>query len=434
VKPTSVKIIKILKEAGHEALWAGGCVRDMLLGHEPKDFDIATSAKPDEIENLLDKTISIGKEFGVILAVKNDHHFEVATFRSDSGYSDGRRPNAVIFTHAEEDAKRRDFTINGLFYDPTEDKIYDYVEGEKDLDAKLVRFIGDPDERIKEDHLRMLRAIRFKNVFGFQYHPDTFNAIKRHAKLISKISGERVRDELSKMIVHESFSQSIMDMEDTGLLEVLLPEAQALKGVAQPIEYHQEGDVFDHTMRALDALKPTSSFYTRWAVFFHDIGKPDTFKLEERIRFDRHAEKAGEIVDQIMRRLKFSNEDIAQVMWLVEHHMSVYNVLDMKVGRRRHWFLHPWFLELLELNRCDVEGTIPSDDSIRQKVLELYRKDLKEMPERPEKLLDGNDIMKILGLSPGPEIQKILDELHELQLEKKITTKEQALEWLQKRK
>lgn len=433
MKPTSIEIIKIFKQAGYQALWAGGCVRDILLGIEPKDFDIATSAKPEEIKKLLKKTIPVGEKYGVIVAERGQHHFEVATFRSDSGYSDGRRPDAVIFTNAEEDAKRRDFTINALFYDPTEDKIYDYVGGQKDLDAKLIRFIGDPHERILEDHLRIIRAIRFKNTFGFQYHPETFKALKKHAKFIAKVSSERIRDELNKMIVHESFPQAIMDMEDTGVLEVILPEIQAMKGVAQPREFHEEGDVFDHTIRSLKAIKPTDSLMTRWAVFLHDVGKPDTFKLAERIRFDGHVEKSRECTEKIMRRLKFSSKEIEQVMWLVEHHMSVYNVFDMTVARRRHWFLHPWFLELLEVNRCDASGTIPSNLSLHDKVLELYRKDLKEMPKQPKKLIDGHDVMKVLGIPEGPKIQKILDEVHELQLEKKLETRKQALEWLKER-
>lgn len=434
MRPTSIEIIKFLKKAGYQAYWAGGCVRDMLLGIEPKDFDIATSAKPEEIKKILKKTIPVGEKYGVIMAERKGHHFEVATFRSDSGYSDGRRPDAVLFTNAEQDAKRRDFTINAIFYDPTEDKIYDYIGGRKDLDAKLIRFIGDPHERILEDHLRIIRAIRFKNTFNFQYHPETFKAIKKHAALITKVSNERIRDELNKMIAHELFPQAILDMEDTGVLHEILPEIQKLKGVPQPREYHQEGDVFDHMIRSLRALKPIDSLMTRLAVFFHDSGKPDTFKLAERIRFDHHAERSAEISEEVMRRLKFSAKEIEQVVWLVTHHMSVFNVFDMTVGRRRHWFLHPWFLELLEVNRCDAEGTIPCDLTRHDQALELYRKDLKEMPKHPKKLIDGNDVMRILKFPEGPEIQKILDEIHELQLEKKIVTKKQAIDWLKQTK
>lgn len=432
MRPTSIEIIKTLKRAGFEAYWAGGCVRDMLLGIKPKDFDIATSALPSDIKKLLKKTIPIGEKYGVVIAEEGSHHFEVATFRSDSGYSDGRRPDAVLFTNAKEDALRRDFTINALFYDPTTDELFDYVGGQEDLKNKLVRFIGNPHERILEDHLRIIRAIRFKNTFNFQYHPETYKALGSHAKLSAKVSGERVRDELNKMIAHFSFPSALADMEDTGVLAVILPELQALKGVAQPPEYHTEGDVWEHTLRSIRAIKPQASLLLRWAVLLHDVGKPETFKIAERIRFDQHAEKSAEIAGQILRRLKFSVKDMKIIQWLVQHHMMVYNVLDMPVGRRRHWFLNPWYLDLLELNRCDTAGTVPCDLSTHDKVLALYRKDMKEMPHEPKRLLTGEDIMEILGQQPGKKIGKILEELRLAQLEQKIRTKAEAEKWLKK--
>lgn len=418
-----------MKKAGFEAYWAGGCVRDMLLSIKPKDFDIATSAKPDEMKKILKKTISIGEKYGVIIAEQNKHHFEVATFRSDSGYSDGRRPDAVLFTSAREDALRRDFTINALFYDPLEDKIYDFVGGQDDLKNKLIRFIGDPHERIKEDHLRIIRAIRFKNIFGFQYHPETYNALKTHAQLAGKVSFERLRDELNKMIMHSSFPGALEDMEDTGVLSVILPEVQALKGVAQPPEYHTEGDVWTHTLKVVKALRADAPILLRWAVFLHDIGKPETFKITDRIRFDKHAEKSAEITEALLRRLKFPIKDIKIISWLVLHHMMVYNILKMSVGRRRHWFLNPWFLDLLELNRCDVLGTYPCDLETYTKVLELYRKDTKEMPSEPERLLSGEEIMDLLQIGPGEKVGEILEKLRLVQLEKKVKNKKQAEQW-----
>lgn len=406
----------------------------MLLGIRPKDFDIATSARPDEIKKLLTKTIPIGEKYGVVLAEKGGHHFEVATFRSDSGYSDGRRPDAVLFTSPKQDAFRRDFTINALFYDPVEDKIFDYVSGQEDLKNKLVRFIGDPHERILEDHLRIIRAIRFKNVFGFQYHPDTYQALKKHAKLASKVSAERLREEFNKMIMHESFAHALQDMEDTGVLEAVLPEVQAMKGVAQPPEFHTEGDVWDHTLEAIKALKPDAQILLRWAVFLHDIGKPETFKIAERIRFDGHCEASADIAKKILQRLKFSSKDIKIIEWLVRHHMMVFNVFDMTVGRRRHWFLNPWFLDLLELNRCDIAGTKPADFSINKNVLALYRRDLEEMPKAPKRLLDGDEVMDLLGIPAGPQIAEILEEMRLLQLEDKLKTKADAKKWLLKNK
>lgn len=427
---TSIEIIKTLSSAGFVAYWAGGCVRDMLLGIRPKDFDIATSARPEDLKKLLKKIHPVGEKYGVVIAEQKGHHFEIATFRSDSGYSDGRRPDAVLFTNPEEDALRRDFTINALFYDPLEDKVYDYVDGQDDLKNKLIRFIGDPHDRILEDHLRIIRAIRFKNTFGFQYHPQTYAALKEHVKLSQKVSGERIRDELNKMIMHSSFPEALCDMEDTGVLAEILPEIQAMKGVAQPPEFHTEGDVFEHTLRSLRALKPQASLILRWAVFLHDSGKPDTFKIAERIRFDQHAEKSAELARKILRRLKFSVKDMKIIEWLVLHHMSVYNVLKMSVGRRRHWFLKPWYLDLLEVNRCDIAGTMPADYSTYDKVLALYRKDMKTLPREPERLLTGNEIMALLGLKPGPKIKEILDELRLLQLEKKLKTKVEAKKWL----
>lgn len=429
---TSIEIIKTLRAAGFSAYWAGGCVRDMLLGIRPKDFDIATSARPDDLKKIFSKIHPIGEKYGVVIAEEKGHHFEIATFRSDSGYSDGRRPDAVLFTNPQEDAKRRDFTINGLFYDPTEDKVFDYVGGQDDLKNKLIRFIGDPSERIREDHLRIIRAIRFKNAFDFQYHPATFQALKKYAKLSAKVSGERLRDELNKMIAHPSFPQALMDMEDTGVLAAVLPEIQAMKGVAQPPEYHTEGDVFEHTLRALKALKPDASLILRWAVFLHDAGKPETFKIAERIRFDHHSEKSAEIAGKILGRLKFSNKDTEIIQWLVEHHMSVFNVLDMKVGRRRHWFLNPWYLDLLEVNRCDTAGTVPADFTTYEKVFALYRKDMKALPKEPKRLLTGDEIMKILKIPPGKRVAEILEELRMLQLEKKLKTKPEAKRWLLK--
>lgn len=436
MRPTSIAIIKTLRAAGFEAFWAGGCVRDMLLGQAPKDFDIATSARPEDIKKILKKVIPIGEKYGVVLAEKGGHHFEIATFRSDSGYSDGRRPDAVLFASqggAKEDALRRDFTINALFYDPLTDTILDFVSGQKDLKNKLIRFIGNPHERITEDHLRIIRAIRFKNIFGFQYHPETFKALKKHAALSGKVSGERLRDECNKIIVHESFPRALEDMEDTGVLAIVLPEIQAMKGVAQPPEFHTEGDVFEHTIRSLQALKEEDSLLVRWAVFLHDVGKPETFKIAERIRFDKHAEKSSALAGRILKRFRFSSKDIKIIQWLVLHHMMVYNVLTMSVGRRRHWFLNPWYLDLLEVNRCDALGTIPADLSTYNKVLVLYRKDMKEIPREPKRLLTGEEVMELLKLPPGEKVGEILEQLRLLQLEKKITTKVQARKWLRGR-
>jgi poly(A) polymerase len=430
--PTSVKIIKQLRKAGFEAYWAGGCVRDILMGRKPKDFDIVTSAKPDEIEDILEHTIPIGKQFGVVLALKDGHQFEIATFRSDAGYSDGRRPDAVTFTSAKEDAFRRDFTINGMFYDPVKDKVIDYVGGQKDLEARLIRFIGDPHERILEDHLRILRAVRFKNEFDFQYEPKTYQALLTHAALSDKVSNERIADELNKMLFTEPKSAPLSDMEDLGVLKKILPEVQNLKGVAQPFKYHQEGDVWNHTMMALDTLPETSSLAVRWAVLLHDIGKPETFTLKERIRFDRHVEASKKIAANILSRLHFPRKIIDQVTWLVEHHMMMVPLTQMPEGRRRHWFLKPYFLNLMQVFKADAEGTIPSDLSLYDEIYSLYHKTIKEIPRLPKVLIDGNDLMTLLKIKPGKKVGKILDDVREKQLEGLLKSKKQALDYAKK--
>ena len=443
MKSTSIEIIEILRKAGHEAYMAGGCVRDMLLGTEPKDIDIVTSAKPDEIEDLLEHTIPIGKEFGVILALKNGHKFEVATFRSDAGYSDGRRPDAIEFTNAKEDAFRRDFTINALFYDPIEEKILDFVEGEKDLHERLIRFIGVPEDRIKEDHLRMLRAVRFKNNFGFQYHPDTYNAIKKHAGLIARISKERIRDELNKMLMGANAEQGFEELFELGLLDHIAPEMVRMKGVGQPSIYHHEGDVWDHSKLSLknltseeadpDPLPEVISLNLRWATILHDIGKPDTFKYEnERIRFDGHAERGAEIAQSLLKKLKFPKKDIERIAWLIEHHMMVVPLMEMPEKRQRHWFLLEGFPELLELYRADALGIDPPDLSAYETIKKLYRHEIAELKLMPKFLLTGDEVMEILNLPPSEKIGEILADLREKQLEGTLKTSAEAKEYLEK--
>lgn len=438
--PTSIEIIKKLQKAGFEAYWAGGCVRDILLGIKPKDYDIVTSAKPEEIEDILEHTIPVGKQFGVILAVSNGHNFEIATFRSDSGYSDGRRPDAVTFTSAREDAFRRDFTINGMFYDPLKDKVIDYVGGQQDLEARLIRFIGDPHQRILEDHLRVLRAIRFKNEFNFMYEPKTYEALAKHAKLvIDKVAYERIGTELGKMLMStnspaplEGAVRALEDMEDTGVLKVILPELVKMKGIAQPHVFHKEGDVWTHTMMALKSLSVSSSLAVRWAVLLHDVGKPETFMLKERIRFDRHVESSKKIAVKILERLKYPRKFIEEVAWLVEHHMMVDPLLTMPTGRKIKWFLHPWFLKLMEVFKADVQGTIPSDLSAYDKIFTLYRESLKRITKEPEPFLKGEDVIEILKLKPGKLVGEILNLLREKQLAGEIKNKVQARSWVAK--
>lgn len=431
MKPTSIKIIEKLRSHGHEAYWAGGCVRDILLGIEPRDYDIATSAKPDEIEDILEETKPVGKEFGVILVIEKGHAFEVATFRSDSGYSDGRRPDAVLFTDEKDDALRRDFTINGMFYDPIEDRVLDYVQGQKDIDAEIIRFIGNPHERILEDQLRILRAVRFKNNFNFQYHPDTYKALKNHAALIERVSPERIQHELNRIIDGNNRAEAFEDMSELGILKHIIPELEDLRGVPQPREYHQEGDVWDHTISALKECDDHASRDVKWAVLFHDIGKPETFKIADRIRYDHHCSISQEIAHKIMKRLKFPRRDMQEIEWLIEHHMMMQPLLDMDEGKARKWFLNENFLNLMQVFEADAKGTIPTDLSMYEQILERYRKVLKDMPEgKPKPFVTGKDVMRICDLEPGEKVGEILEEVYEKQLAKQLTSRAEAIDYL----
>jgi len=431
---TAIDLIKTLQGKGFTAYFAGGCVRDMLLGLHPKDFDIVTNAVPEQIEEIFEHTVPIGKQFGVILVVQNGHHFEVATFRSDSGYSDGRRPDAVIFSSADQDAERRDFTINGMFYDPITEQVFDFVGGKRDLQAKLIRFIGDPDQRIQEDHLRLLRAVRFKNQFNFQYDPSTYNALKTHASLvIHKISPERLRDEFCKMLINSTKpSNSFEELSHLGILEKILPELENLRGCAQPTEYHQEGDVWTHTMAAIDSIPKEASLTTHLATLFHDIGKPETYKVAERIRFDSHATISAELAVKIMRRLQFSNRQIQAVSWCVEHHMMMASFFQMNDGRLMHWFHHTNIRNLLATMKADAAGTTPVDLTFYEKIEHLYKLKTAQHQSIPKPLLNGLEIMNLTGLPKGPQIGKLREILIEHQLDGKILSKEQAIEWLKR--
>lgn len=448
MQQTALTLVKILQDAGFQAYFAGGCVRDMLMEIEPQDYDVATSATPDEIERLLTKTIPIGKQFGVILVEHEGHHFEVATFRSDSAASDGRRPDAVIFSDPREDALRRDFTINGLFYDPVAKKVLDFVEGQKDIAYKILRFIGDPATRIQEDHLRLLRAVRFKNQFDFSYHPDTEKALKEYAHLVVDISKERVQDELTKMLLSPRPAHAMRELDKLGMLELILPEVTACKGVRQPLKYHQEGDVFTHLLMALHSLqdyllqdskiKNSKFILTKelaWAVFLHDIGKPQTFQVKpDRIHFDGHAKLSARMAGQICRRLTFSNAERLKIEWLIAHHMDIGFIPEMRLAHRLTFFMHPWFPELLALHFCDESGSVPADLSLYQCVKKLYAefRNEKLLPSHLEPLLDGKEVMDLLQLKPGPQVKKILTALHEAQLEGEVKTREEAIFFITK--
>ena len=463
MKSTSIQLVQTLKDRGFTAYWAGGCVRDMLLNVHPKDFDIVTNATPEEIEEIFEKTYPIGKEFGVILVHENNFTFEIATFRSDSGYSDGRRPDYVTFTDPIDDAKRRDFTINALFYDPIEDKVLDFVEGQRDLEQGLIKFVGDPEKRILEDHLRLLRAVRFKHSLDFQWDAETYQAIKKHANKTGKVSAERIQAELNKIMLSDRPAEAFRELHELQMLTDIMPELEATKGVAQPHEYHHEGDVFEHTMQTLAAASQQtepyldkeflkdmeggppepSTFHVRWAALLHDIAKPLTFKIgidnpkdapadqKTRIRFDHHAEESLKIATQALERLKFSRKDIEHITWVTSHHMNLNSLIDMPEGTRNKWFRNPYFVDLMEIFRADIAGTDPSDYTTFDELNHLYHKWLLERPEEFPHLLTGEEIMELTDLTPGPELGKLIASLEDQIHAHNVKTKEEAIEFIQ---
>ena len=331
-----------------------------------------------------------------------------------------------------------------MFYDPTTEEIFDYTDGQTDRRDKLVRFIGEPEERIKEDHLRILRAIRFKNCYNLQYHPDTYQAIKKHVHLVEDVSKERVADELNKMIMGDKAGQAFEDLFEIGALEIIIPELCKLKGLAQPLQYHKEGDVWDHSIRALEALtneeddpnplpEEPPTLALKWATFMHDIGKYETFSIDsERIRYDGHSEKGAATAVKILNRLKFPKKIVDRVKWLIEHHMMVVPLFEMSDGRRRHWFLQPGFPELLEVYRADSMGIIPLDLSAYQKMKKLYTHEIAKLKLMPKQLISGKDVMKILNLEEGHEVGKVLKQVKEAQLEGTISNKKEAKEFVKK--
>jgi poly(A) polymerase len=363
LKDFAISIVRRLRERNHEAYLVGGCVRDLLLGREPADYDVTTEAKPEEVMKIFPQTYAVGAQFGVVLVpYKNgdgssgqEKAVEVATFRCDVGYSDGRHPDEVRFSKdAREDVERRDFTINGLLLDPLKDEVLDYVGGREDLQRRLVRTIGDPARRFAEDKLRMLRAIRFAARFEYDIDPETFASIQRFAPNIHQVSRERVRDELTKMLVEGRARRAFLLLDQSGLLKEVLPEISVMKGVEQPPQFHPEGDVFVHTLLLLEKLPPSPTATLAWGALLHDVGKPPTFKVApDRIRFDGHVEVGVKMAEDILRRLRFSNEDADQIIALVKNHMRFADATKMKESTLKKFIRMPKFEEHLDLHRMD---------------------------------------------------------------------------------
>ena len=430
-KSVALWVVRVLRKAGFEALFAGGCVRDMVRGVEPQDIDIATSATPEQVQGLFTKTVPVGAAFGVVLVLEDGHQFEVATFRSDEAYVDGRRPTSVRYGSSEEDARRRDFTINGLFYDPIADQIIDFVGGRADIERKLVRTIGEPRERFTEDKLRLLRCVRFAANLGYEVEPATFDAVKEMAAQIQVVSAERIRDELVKILTRPNAGRGLELLDASGLLREILPEIAAMKGVEQPAEFHPEGDVFKHTRLMLDALPANPSTVLAFAVLLHDVGKPPTFiRAPDRIRFNEHDRVGAEMAEIILRRLRFSNDQIEKVVLCVREHMKFQFVKEMRPAKLKRLMARDTFPDELELHRIDCASShrnLENYEFLKTKAAELPPEVLKPAP-----LLTGHDLLA-LGLKPGPAVGQILHEIEELQLEEKLKSRAEALEFAKSR-
>ncbi|MGB6431895.1 MAG: CCA tRNA nucleotidyltransferase [Candidatus Acidiferrales bacterium] len=431
----ALQICEVLWQHGHQAYLVGGCVRDLELGREPADFDVATDALPERVVTLFPGSLTIGAKFGVILVHEDDADVEVATFRSDVGYSDGRHPDRVIFSRtAEEDVRRRDFTINGLLLDPRTGQVLDFVDGRDDLRAGLVRAIGDPDRRFGEDKLRMLRAVRFAARFGYQIESATFEAIRARANEITEVSAERVREELTRLLTEGAARRAFELLDATGLLAPLLPGVARMKGVAQPPQFHPEGDVWVHTLMMLEGLAAGASPTLAWGVLLHDVGKPPTFTPPsgpgDRIRFDRHVEIGTAMALEICRALRFSNDDTEQIEALVANHLRFKDVFQMRPATLKRFVRLPRFEEHLELHRLDCLSSHRNLDAY-----EFVRRFIAETPPdevRPQRLVTGEDL-KEMGFPPGPLYKEILQAVDDAQLDGELKDREQALELVRKR-
>ena len=431
MEKTAREIVARLRERGHVAYFAGGCVRDLVRGEPPKDIDIATDARPEIVQRIFPRTHAVGAHFGVIVVLENDFQFEVATFRSDDVYVDGRRPSAVHFSSPEEDAKRRDFTINGMFFDPIANEVIDFVGGRADLDAKLIRAIGEPAKRFGEDRLRMLRAARFAIVLAYKIDNQTWDALVASAPAINEISAERIREELVRIFLSPQRVRGWDLLDASGLMKNILPEVDAMKGCAQPPQFHPEGDVFQHTRIMLELLPEKVSVPLVFSVLLHDIGKPPTATFDEtgRIRFNAHDRIGAEMTETIMQRLRFSRAEIDATVEMVRQHMVFKDVPRMRVAKLKRFMARPTFEEELELHRVDCASS--------HRMMENYeflvrkREEFANEPIIPPPLVRGDDLLA-LGLKPGPKFGEILEAVETHQLDGGLTNREEAIDWVKK--
>ena len=440
----ATSIVRTLRERGFQAYLAGGCVRDLLLGCEPKDFDVATDATPNQVMGIFPETYAVGAQFGVVLVPAPDGEeqqtasqngsksraVEVATFRSDIGYSDGRHPDEVRFSNTpQQDVERRDFTINGMLLDPLSGEVLDFVGGRRDLSSGIIRAIGDPEKRFGEDKLRMLRAIRFAARFDYQIDPATFAAVRDWAEQIRAVSRERVRDELTRMLTEGRGRRAFLLLDESGLLRQVLPEISAMKGVEQPPEFHPEGDVFVHTLLLLDNLPHPCPMTLGWGALLHDVGKPATFRVAERIRFDGHVDVGVKMAEEICTRLHFSKEETRQILALVENHMRFADAMRMKESTLKKFLRQPHFDEHLALHRADC---LASHRNLA--AYEFVHKKTEEIPPEkmhPSRLVTGDDLIAA-GHTPGPRFREILTAVEDAQLEGRLASRDAALDFVRR--
>lgn len=426
----ALEIVRTLRAGGYQAYFVGGCVRDLLRGERPKDYDIATDARPQQVARLFDRTIGVGEQFGVMIVLSGGEPFEVATFRADAEYKDGRHPESVRFTDAREDALRRDFTVNGLFYDPVSRKVLDWVGGRRDIRARRIRAIGDPGRRFDEDKLRMLRAVRFASVLGYTIDPKTSAAIRKRRAGIRAVSHERVRDELIKMFTGPAPARALTLLDRTGLLEQVLPEVSAMKGVRQPRRFHPEGDVFRHTRLLLEQLSGADTVLA-FGCLLHDIGKPKTFERRDRIRFNGHDQVGARMAEELLTRLRFSNDLKKDIVACVEGHMRFKDVRQMRESTLKRFMRKDTFKTELEQHRIDCRashGDLSNWRFLRRKQKEFGSEDL-----RPAPLVSGKDLLEA-GYTEGPAIGQALRKIEELQLEGRLKSRQEALEWVRANK
>ncbi len=426
-REAATEIVRTLRAVGFEAYFVGGCVRDQLLGKTPGDFDIATSATPDEIEKHFLRTVGVGRKFGVILVLAADTHFQVATFRAESDYRDGRRPEQVTFCHAIEDAKRRDFTVNGMFFDPITGELHDWVGGREDLAAQRLRAIGNPRERFAEDHLRLLRAVRFAAQLGFEIEPDTFAAVREFAPRILEVSAERIREELVKLFRPPHAARGLDLLRDSGLLAQVLPELAATMTCEQSADFHPEGTVYEHLRLMLSQLTENAPATLPWAVLMHDIAKPVTATKDAAtgsIHFYGHEKVGADMTVAILDRLKFPRKEVEEIAACVLHHMQFKDVKQMRRSTRRRMALRPTFPVELELHRLDCLGSHGRLDHYELMVAEAQ--ELTARPALIPPLITGLDLIG-LGMKPGPTFGAVLEEIREKQLSDEIVTRDQAL-------